>query len=297
MCLRLKQQYLNNLTIKKENPMKTVISQLAAATVLTLSASAQAWVVTPTDVSFTNQEGTTIPGKLFKPAGAGPFPVVVMMHGCSGIHSNSDTSKGVANLYREWGDRLVMQNYAALLVDSFTPRGTQNECGNGTAGISEVNQRRFDAYGAYNYLAAQTWVNANKVGILGWSHGGSSTMAVMDQSNVVNGVKPFKAAVAFYPGCGLLNAFGGVTNSTWAPYSPITIQHGTADALYSDGKCTTRVNRATQGGASASLTAYTDAKHSFDMATAVGGNFVLADVNAKSSADGVTMSHFNAYLK
>lgn len=272
---------------------------LAAATVaaLALSTAARAWVVTPTDVSFTNQEGTAIPAKLFKPAGAGPFATVVMMHGCSGIYSNSDASKGVANLYREWGDRLVMQNFVVLLVDSFTPRGTQNECGNGAAGVSEVNQRRFDAYGAYNYLSGLSYVNADKIGLLGWSHGASSTLAVMDKSNVPNGVKPFKAAVAFYPGCGLYNAFGGIAGSTWAPYSPLAIQHGTEDALFTDGKCTTRVSRATQAGASVSLTPYTGAKHSFDNAAAVANGFTQADVSAKSSADAVTMSHFNAYLK
>ena len=91
---------------------------------------ASAWSVTPQDVSFTNQQGIVILGKLFKPAGAGPFPAVVMMHGCSGIYSNSNPTSGVASINREWGDRLVAAGYVALLVDSFTPRNApQNQCG------------------------------------------------------------------------------------------------------------------------------------------------------------------------
>jgi dienelactone hydrolase len=277
--------------------MKISIRQLFAVAAVSLSTAASAWVVTPTDVTFTNQENTVIPAKLFKPAGAGPFPAVVMMHGCSGMFSNSDPSKGVANLYREWGDRMVMQNYVVLLVDSFTPRGTQNECGNGSNGVSEVNARRYDAYGAYNYLSGQAFVKPERIGVLGWSHGASSTMATMDVSNIAGGVKPFKAAVAFYPGCGLYNAFGGITGSTWAPYSPMAIQHGTEDDLYKDGKCGTRVSRASQAGANVTLTPYTGARHSFDMATAVTGSFTTADVSAKSTADAVTVNHFNSYLK
>jgi dienelactone hydrolase len=273
------------------------LKKLVAAVALSLSTSAHAWVVTPTDVAFTNQEGTVIPAKLFKPAGAGPFPAVVMMHGCSGMFSYSDPTKGLANLYREWGDRLVTQNYVVLLVDSFTPRGTQNECGNGSSGVSEVNARRFDAYGAYNHLGTLPFVNKDRVGILGWSHGASATLATMESSVAPAGVKPFKAAVAFYPGCGLYNAFGGISGSTWVPYSPLSILHGTEDGLYKDGKCAIRVSRAVQAGGSASLTPYTGAKHSFDMATSVTSSFTAADVSAKQTGDAVTMSHFNNYLK
>ena len=48
----------------------------------------------------------------------------------------------------------------------------------------------------------------------------SSTLASMDESRNVNGMQPFKAAVAFYPGCGMYNAFGGLSGSTWKPYAP-----------------------------------------------------------------------------
>jgi dienelactone hydrolase len=106
---------------------------------------------------------------------------MVMLHSCSGVYSYSDPAKGIATLYREWGDRLVKAGYAVLLVDSFTPRNApQDQCGNGNTGVSEVNDRPYDAYAGLKYLASKSYVSADKIGLPGWSHGGSSTMASMD---------------------------------------------------------------------------------------------------------------------
>ena len=266
-----------------------------AASAAIFSSEALAWNSTPTDVSMTNQNGLTIPGKLFKPAGNGPFPAVVMLHGCSGIYSFSDPTKGVANTFREWADRLVGQGYVALLVDSFTPRGTQNQCGNGSAGVSEVLDRPLDAYAAYSYLTGASFVNGDRIGLLGWSHGASSTLASMERTAVPG--QPFKAAVAFYPGCGLYDAFGGVSNSTWAPYAPTKILHGSDDALYQDGRCATRVSRAAAQGATVDLTVYSGAKHSFDMAGVSSGTYSTGDYIAKSNGDTIALNLFNSQLK
>ena len=267
-----------------------------ALSALAFSQSAHAWNVTPTAVSFPNQAGLTVQGRLFKPAGNGPFPAVVMMHGCAGIFSNSDTTKGVANLFRDWGDRLVAQGYVALLVDSFTPRNAQqNQCNNGSAGTSEVSERPLDAYGALAYLSNTGYVNPDRVGLLGWSHGASSTLASMDRS--ITSGSPFKVGVAFYPGCGLYDAFGGISNSTWAPYAPVRILHGGDDALYQDGRCNTRVTRAVAQGAQAELTVYAGAKHSFDMAGVSTGTWSGADYSAKAAGDSTAMNVFNSRLR
>ena len=58
--------------------------------------------------------GDRIQGLLAKPDGAGPFPAVVGLHGCAGMH---ETTK------RKLADDLVTWGYVALLVDSFATRG------------------------------------------------------------------------------------------------------------------------------------------------------------------------------
>lgn len=256
-----------------------------------------AWTITPQKVTFINDQGITLTGWLFKPSGNGPFPTVVMMHGCNGVYSYSDPTKGLANLYREWGDRLTNAGYVALLVDSFTPRNAaQNECSNGSSGVSEVNDRPYDAAAGLSYLASRPDVSVGKIGLLGWSHGGSAVMMSMDvtRKTSVN----FKVAVAYYPGCGLYNAYGGLSNSTWKPYAPFAILIGSADTTVSVDYCKTRVTTAQSLGATTTtITIYAKAKHSFDGATKITSTFTQADVDAKKAADSKAMTLFGTYLK
>ena len=48
-----------------------------------------------------------------KPDGAGPFPAVVGLHGCAGMH---DTTK------QKLADEFVGRGYVVLLVDSYATR-------------------------------------------------------------------------------------------------------------------------------------------------------------------------------
>src|SRR5215471_11967263 len=60
--------------------------------------------------------GDRIQGYLARPEGAGPFPAVVGLHGCAGMH---DTTK------QELADDLVAWGYVILLVDSYATRGIE----------------------------------------------------------------------------------------------------------------------------------------------------------------------------
>lgn len=222
----------------------TIASALIGAALAVAAGASLAQTITPVAVTVTNSEGLALRAFRFTPpatAGTAPFPAVLMMHGCAGVYSYSQPNASFNNiqvLYRDWGTRLARAGYVALLVDSFTGRKDandvpvpQNQCGNGSAGVSEVNDRPLDALAAVNYLTGTTGLNvdADRVGALGWSHGGSSVMATLSDSQVV---RPFRAAVSMYPGCGMYNAFGGITNSTYTPYAPFQIFHGDADPLF-----------------------------------------------------------------
>jgi len=264
---------------------------------LFVPASARAWSITPQKVTFANAQGITLIGWLFKPGGNGPYPAVVMMPGCLGAYSFGDPAKGINSVYREWGDRLVNAGYVALLVDSFTPRNVeQNQCGSGTTGVSEVNDRPYDAYAGLQYLASQAFIIKGKVGLLGWSHGGSSIMATMDTTKFVTN-SAFKAAAVFYPGCGLSRAFSGTKLSTWKPYAPFLILHGSADTVANPATCVTRVTRAQSLGAtSVTINIFANAQHRFDGARQVANGFTQYDVDAKIAADAQVMHFFSTNL-
>ena len=63
--------------------------------------------------------GDRIQGDLAKPDGAGPFPAVIGLHGCAGMH---DTTK------QRLVDELVARGYVILLVDSYATRGIDHAC-------------------------------------------------------------------------------------------------------------------------------------------------------------------------
>jgi len=256
----------------------------------------------PTDVSFPTLQGITLTGKLYLPARPAPFtPAVVMMHGCSGIYSYSDPTKGLALLYKEWGARLANAGYVALVVDSFSARNApQNQCSNSSGGVSEVTDRPYDAHGAAQFLKTSYsgWVDPAKIALLGWSHGASSTLATLSDSMVGQLGKPFKAGFALYPGCGLYNAFGGISTSSYVPYAPMHILHGSIDPLYTSGYCDKRVNNALKlGSINLSMAVYLGAQHNFDNARTVDTKWTQADVDAKEAADAFVMLHLNSMFK
>src|SRR5690349_7393975 len=88
--------------------------------------------------------GDRIQGYLAKPDGAGPFPAVIGLHGCAGMH---DTTK------QRLADELVAWGYVVLLVDSYATRGIEHAC-SWTAGATFM-KRKPDAYGALDFLGTQ----------------------------------------------------------------------------------------------------------------------------------------------
>jgi dienelactone hydrolase len=199
------------------------------------------------EVSFSNRQGVELSGWLYVPTGPGLKPAVVMLHGCSGIHAGSDPKRRVARLYREWSARLIASGYVVLLVDSFGPRhSAQKQCGNGPAGVSEVTDRPEDAHAARRFLQSGRFpVDPARIMLLGWSHGGSSVIAALIEPAQRWGEgHPFRGGIAFYPGCGFYNGFGGIATSRYVPHAPMLILHGDADALYRSGHCEVLASRA-----------------------------------------------------
>ena len=118
--------------------------------------------------------------ELLTPQGSGPFPAVVVMHGCDGINANT----------RRWAERLVGWGYAALIVDSFRSRGLTNVCNRGAILPGPV--RAGDAIEAKNYLRSLPNIAKGRIGLIGFSHGGWAALAASSS---------FNAVVAYYPYC------------------------------------------------------------------------------------------------
>ena len=143
--------------------------------------------------------GDRIQGYLAKPDGAGPFPAVVVLHGCAGMH---DTTK------QKLADDLVAWGYVVLFVDSFATRGIDHACT--SSAFRTGLKRTSDAYGALIFLARQTFVDSQRVAAVGFSQGGWITLFVAATNSLELYVRPrnlrFRAAAAFYPLCRVVGA-------------------------------------------------------------------------------------------
>ena len=158
-----------------------------------------------TTKKIASHDFVTLTGKLTKPQGDGPFPAVVLMHGCAGILEYNET----------WAERLATWGYVALQVDSLGPRDVAEVCFNFEAAPPPIRAR--DAYDAKAYLGGLPFIDRNRIAIMGWSHGGITTLCSVSASNwaawaglvktdlsgTINPKKvdPFRAAIAFYPYC------------------------------------------------------------------------------------------------
>jgi carboxymethylenebutenolidase len=230
----------------------------------------------PERVAFRSADGKTeLVGYLFEPAAmpAARVPAVVMMHGRAGAYSSS--ARGVydastlSRRHRTWGELWAGMGYVAVLVDGFGPRGYPRgfprfSYENRPPELNEVTIRPLDAYGALAYLRRRPDVLPDRIGLMGWSNGGSATLAALsaDAPGIAapTPATGFRAAIAFYPACGLKGRF----EAGYRPYAPVRVFHGTDDEEVSPRRCGTFVERSRSLGGDIAIRFYEGATHGFD---------------------------------
>ena len=223
-----------------------------------------------------------LPGHWFRAPGVGPAPAVLALHGCGGLY---DGRGRLAERYVELAARLNALGVHMLATDSLQPRGEKELCTQRT-GQRKVTQlqRRRDALGALQWLAAQPGVDASRLGLLGWSNGGSTVLAASNQRHpevAAARVRP-SLVVAFYPGCEseLQRGYLGV--------APLLLLLGDADDWTPAAPCATFAARLKNNEQPVNITLYPGAFHDFDNPT---GKFrVRSEVpNGVNAGKGVTV--------
>ncbi len=213
-------------------------------------------------------EKTKLTGYVFEPNGPGPHAAVVMLHGRAGPYSS--LAKGVysaatlSKRHKEWGEFWAERGYLAMLVDSFGPRGYPAGFGVGSyenrpPEVSEQTVRPLDAYGALRYLRKRRDVNAERIGVQGWSNGGMTVLVTMGEHAPGLQQPGFKAAVAEYPGCGMEAVKGA-----YRMYAPVLMMVASADEEVSPKLCEEFAKRSQSAGSKLQLKVYQGAEHNFD---------------------------------
>lgn len=219
-------------------------------------------------------------GKLSKPPGPGPFPTVVIMHGCGGPPGHS-----------EWVPRLNEWGYATYYIDSFTPRKLKRVCAEQQF---KGHERVDDAYAALARLRTRPDVRPDRIGLIGFSHGASATSHAVRADNATRArMPPFAAAVAYYGGC---------RNETFQLATDLLILIGDADDWANVKACPRMMQRQQKPTKDRlTLVIYPGAYHDFDIGPrppreVLGHHIEYNDAAAKDSFER-TKAFFDQRLK
>lgn len=189
-------------------------------------------------------DGEMLVGELYRPAGNGPFPAIVSLHGCNG--RSPKAVEDAAAL------RFVELGYVLLIVDSFSPRGIKMSCSGETPALDRV----LDAYGGLAFLAGLPFVDRDRVAAVGYSQGAMTALSAVAFEGVRTLFdRQFKAAVAYYPLC---------TGRDGNFAVPTVILIGEKDDWTPAAECTRMMAMRSGEGADVRLVVYPGAYHGFN---------------------------------
>jgi dienelactone hydrolase len=276
-----------------------IVATMAA---LFLAMAARAALPAPERVEFPSLAldaagaNVTIPALLFRPpraAAGGNTALVVALHGCGGMFSTRRGSEqALSDSFAQWTAQLLDDGHAVLWPDSFAPRGLREVCTirTGERTITAA-ARRLDALGVLRVAGTLPGIDAHRVAVVGWSHGGSTTLAAINGQDprvapflAAGGAPPFfRAAVAFYPGCAPALRAG----AKWRPATTTAIHIGASDDWTPAAPCVELGEAMRAAGRPLTVDVYPGAYHGFDAPS--GRVAVRMDVpNGVNPGQGVT---------
>jgi len=184
-----------------------------------------------------------------------PAGAIALFHGCGGAYDRQGALDRRMRDYTVW---LHERGWSVLVVDSLGPRGEKETCTQRTGHrrVTQANRRR-DALAAIDWLAQRTDVNPLRIGLIGWSNGGSTVLAATNvrHPDVAASTARPAFAVAFYPGCEAERTRG------YEPDAPLLVLVGEADDWTPAAACH---RLAADGGPDVEIEGYARAYHGFD---------------------------------
>jgi dienelactone hydrolase len=192
----------------------------------------------------------TVAGQLRLAQAPGRQPVVVLVHGSSGMGPNIEL----------WSRELNEMGIATFALDGFTGRGLVT-VGQDQARLGRLNMV-LDAYRVLGVLAKHPRVDPARIALMGFSRGGQTALfASLDRFHRQwnrSGIG-FAAYIPFYPDC-----MTSYIADTEVAARPIRIFHGTPDDYNPVAPCRAYVERLAKAGRDVRLTEYPNAPHGFD---------------------------------
>lgn len=144
----------------------------------------------PEFVEIPADDGTPLAAVLYRSSRPGPGPAIVHCYGGPGSHLVADRWGGRTHL---WHMRLVQLGYTVLTVDNRGAGGYGRDFCRVVSGRL-CNWEVKDQAAAARWLGRQPCVDADRVGIWGWSYGGTLTLMCL-----LHAPDAFRAGIAVAP--------------------------------------------------------------------------------------------------
>ena len=200
---------------------------------------------------------------LHRPAGPGPHPVIIQLHGCGGRQPLHDT----------YAEAAKAMGFASLIIDSFAPRNIPRHLAQVaicTGLMLRGAERSADLFAALHWLERQAWVDQDRIAAAGWSHGAWTIMDALAGAypacGLIDGrperLEALRAALLIYPYAGppSLTARRG-----WGDHRPkVAAVLGTRDAVAGQLLPRRALDRLSRDGLEVEILTLEGATHSFD---------------------------------
>ena len=210
----------------------------------------------------------TVSGEFRIAQGTGRLPVVVLVHG----------SSGVGPAMEPWVHTFNAMGISTFVIDGFTGRGL-TVVGPNQALLGRLNLI-VDIYRSLDILAKHPRVDPDRIVLMGFSRGGQAALfASLDRFNKLwnkSGVR-FAGYIPFYPDCST-----SYVGDTEIADKPIRIFHGAPDDYNPVASCKAYVARLQEAKRDVVLTEYPDSAHGFD-AGLLGVSTVSVAANAQTA--------------
>ncbi len=196
--------------------------------------------------------------------GDGPFPVLILLHGCGGVRPDD---------HANWAALAADMGYVTAVVDSNMPRGytwqiAQNTVCKGNALLGQ--ERASDILVGLTKALETGMADSDAVLLIGWSHGAWAAMDFMTMSPdlLPAGISSYdgpwptvRGIVLYYPYCGL----GALTRvRSWEAEPSVLALMGAKDQRVDTAACTKLLKQKRTDRESVDIVIYPEANHSFD---------------------------------
>lgn len=216
----------------------------------------------------------TMEATLYKPAGAGPFPAVLILH----------TSSGLRPPDHAYASKLADEGYVCLVPDFFKAYDLSQDNRRLTF-TTHAQSIHADFVGAIDMLKKMQGVQANRVGAVGFSNGGYWALLLAANGQIQAGVSYYGALT----GAGTDKSLQAFQSAFTERSSPVLVLHGARDTTVASHNAELLV----------SMLKKANAPHEFRLYPSAGHSFERGNMDSEAAADGWerTLRFLNATLK